>query len=70
MKTEHKPISELMTRKVCEVPTDWSAARILEQMQRMAVSSVLVVEDRLAAHAGHHQSPSAISCVTCIARAG
>lgn len=47
MKTEHKPISELMTRKVCEVPTDWSAVRILEQMQRMAVSSVLVVEDRL-----------------------
>lgn len=47
MDTESKPISELMTRTVCEVPTDWSAAQILEQMQRMAVSSVLVVEERL-----------------------
>lgn len=47
MNTNEKPISELMTRTVCEVPTDWSAAQILEQMQRMAVSSVLVVEDRL-----------------------
>ena len=47
MDTENKPISELMTRTVCEVPTDWSAAQILEQMQRMAVSSVLVVEERM-----------------------
>jgi len=47
MKTEDKPISELMTRTVCEVPTDWTAAQILEQMQRMAVSSVLVVEERM-----------------------
>jgi CBS domain-containing protein len=47
MDTEKKPISELMTRTVCEVKTDVSAAQILELMQRMAVSSVLVVEDRL-----------------------
>lgn len=47
MDTNEKPISELMTRKVCEVPTDWSAAQILEKMQAMAVSSVLVVEERL-----------------------
>jgi CBS domain-containing protein len=47
MDTNDKPISELMTRTVCEVPTDWSAAQILEQMQAMSVSSVLVVEDRL-----------------------
>lgn len=47
MDTNDKPISELMTRTVCEVPTDWSAAQILEQMQAMSVSSVLVVEERL-----------------------
>lgn len=42
-----KPISELMTRTVCEVSTDVSAAQILELMHRKSVSSVLVVEDRL-----------------------
>ncbi|MBI5901016.1 MAG: CBS domain-containing protein [Rhodocyclales bacterium] len=47
MDTNDKPISQLMTRTVCEVPTAWSAAQILEKMQAMAVSSVLVVEDRL-----------------------
>ncbi len=47
MDTNDKPISELMTRTVCEVPTDWSAAQILEKMQAMSVSSVLVVEERL-----------------------
>lgn len=47
MDTNDKPISALMTRTVCEVPTDWSAAQILEKMQAMSVSSVLVVEDRL-----------------------
>ena len=47
MDTNDKQISELMTRTVCEVPTDWSAAQILEQMQAMSVSSVLVVEERL-----------------------
>ena len=39
MDTNDKPISELMTRTVCEVPTDWSAAQILEKMQAMSVSS-------------------------------
>ncbi len=47
MDTNDKPISELMTRTVCEVPTDWSAEQILEKMQAMSVSSVLVVEERL-----------------------
>ena len=47
MDTNKKLISELMTRTVCEVKTDFSAAQILELMQRKAVSSVLVVEDRL-----------------------
>lgn len=47
MSTNEKPISELMTRTVCEVKTDYSAEQILELMQRKAVSSVLVVEDRL-----------------------
>lgn len=47
MDTNDKPISQLMTRTVCEVPTDWSAAQILEKMQAMSVSSVLVVEERL-----------------------
>ena len=47
METNKKPISDLMTRTVCEVKTDFSAAQVLELMQRMAVSSVLVVEDRL-----------------------
>ena len=47
MDTNKKPISELMTRTVCEVKTDFSAAQILELMQRKSVSSVLVVEDRL-----------------------
>ena len=47
MDTSKKTIAELMTRTVCEVKTDFSAAQILELMQRMAVSSVLVVEDRL-----------------------
>ncbi|NJD34710.1 MAG: CBS domain-containing protein [Betaproteobacteria bacterium] len=47
MDTNKKPISELMTRTVCEVKTDFSAAQILELMQRKKVSSVLVVEDRL-----------------------
>lgn len=47
MDTNKKPISELMTRTVCEVTTDYSAAQILELMQRKSVSSVLVVEDRL-----------------------
>lgn len=42
-----KPISELMTRTVCEIRMDFSAAQILELMQRKSVSSVLVVEDRL-----------------------
>lgn len=47
MDTDKKPISELMTRTVCEVSTSHSAAQILELMQRKSVSSVLVVEDRL-----------------------
>lgn len=47
MDTSKKPISELMTRTVCEVKTDYSAAQILELMHRKSVSSVLVVEDRL-----------------------
>lgn len=47
MEMNKKPISELMTRAVCEVATDASAAQILELMQRKSVSSVLVVEDRL-----------------------
>ncbi len=47
MDTSKKPISELMTRTVCEVKTDFSAAQILELMHRKSVSSVLVVEDRL-----------------------
>jgi len=47
MDSNKKPISELMTRTVCEVPTDYSAAQILELMHRKSVSSVLVVEDRL-----------------------
>lgn len=47
MDTNKKPISELMTRTVCEVATDFSAAQILEVMHRKSVSSVLVVEDRL-----------------------
>lgn len=47
MDTSKKTIAELMTLTVCEVKTDFSAAQILELMQRMAVSSVLVVEDRL-----------------------
>ena len=47
MDTNKKPISELMTRTVCEVATDFSAERILEVMHRKSVSSVLVVEDRL-----------------------
>lgn len=47
MNTNKKPISELMTRTVCEVATDSSAAQILELMHRKSVSSVLVVEDRL-----------------------
>lgn len=47
MDTNKKPIAELMTRTVCEVKTDFSAAQILELMQRKSVSSVLVVEDRL-----------------------
>ncbi len=47
MDTSKKPISELMTRSVCEVTTAYSAAQILELMQRKSVSSVLVVEDRL-----------------------
>lgn len=47
MDTNKKPISDLMTRTVCEVTTAYSAAQILELMQRMSVSSVLVVEDRL-----------------------
>jgi|GEM_PF-1667368 len=47
MDTNKKPISDLMTRTVCEVRTDYSAAQILELMHRKSVSSVLVVEDRL-----------------------
>ena len=47
MDANTKPISDLMTRTVCEVTTDFSAAQILELMQRKSVSSVLVVEDRL-----------------------
>lgn len=47
MDTNDKPISQLMTRTVCEVPTDWSAEQILDKMQAMSVSSVLVVEERL-----------------------
>jgi len=47
MEMNKKPISELMTRTVCEVATDASAAQILELMQRKSVSSVLVVEERL-----------------------
>ena len=34
MDTNKKPISELMTRTVCEVATDFSAARILHVMHR------------------------------------
>jgi CBS domain-containing protein len=47
MDTNKKPISEVMTRTVCEVTTDFSAAQVLELMHRESVSSVLVVEDRL-----------------------
>lgn len=47
MDTTRKQISEVMTRTVCEVTTDFSAAQVLELMQRKSVSSVLVVEDQL-----------------------
>lgn len=47
METTRKPISEIMTRTVCQVTTSFSASQILELMSKKSVSSVLVVEDGL-----------------------
>lgn len=47
MDKSNKPISELMTRTLCEVGTGYSAEQIFEVMRDKGVSSVLVVEERL-----------------------
>lgn len=47
MDTNRKPISAVMTRTVCQLGIDQSAADMLALMHSKAVSSVLVVEDEM-----------------------